>query len=195
MKRIALALLLAPALVAATPVTAPVTAPQRFVRDVAHSQINFVAESRLLSAHGTFQRWDAEIMFDAANVEATSLKINIDATSIDTRIERRDAHLKSNDFFAADSFPQITFVSTFVNNSGENGRLRITGDLTIRGKTKRITIPARLNFFDAQNNMGRVTGEFTIDRTEFGVSFQSPVNPIENEVKVQFDVAFNKPRN
>lgn len=50
MKRIALALLLAPALVAAT----PVTAPQRFVRDVAHSQINFVAESRLLSAHGTF---------------------------------------------------------------------------------------------------------------------------------------------
>ena len=191
MKRIALALVLAPALVAAT----PASAPERFVRDVAHSQINFVAESRLLSAHGTFQKWDAEIMFDAANVEATSLKITIDATSIDTRIERRDAHLKSNDFFAVDSFPQITFVSTFVNNAGEGNRLRITGDLTVRGKTKRITIPARLNFFDPQNNMGRVTGEFTIDRTEFGVSFQSPVNPIENEVKVQFDVAFNKPRN
>jgi polyisoprenoid-binding protein YceI len=190
MKRIAFALLLAPALVAAT----PATAPERFVRDVAHSQINFVAESRLLSAHGTFQRWDAEIMFDAANVEATALKINIDAKSIDTRIERRDAHLKSNDFFAADSFPQITFVSTFVNNAGENGRLRITGDLTIRGRTKRITIPARLNFFDAQNQMGRVTGEFTIDRNEFGVNFQSPVNPIEGEVKVQFDVAFSKPR-
>lgn len=191
MKRIALALILAPALVAAT----PASAPERFVRDVAHSQLNFVAESRLLSAHGTFQKWDAEIMFDAANVEATSLKINIDATSIDTRIERRDAHLKSNDFFATDSFPQITFVSTFVNNAGEGNRLRITGDLTIRGKTKRITIPARLNFYDPQNNMGRVTGEFTIDRTEYGVSFQSPVNPIENEVKVQFDVAFNKPRN
>jgi len=190
MKRIALALILAPALVAAT----PASAPERFVRDVAHSQLNFVAESRLLSAHGTFQKWDAEIMFDAANVEATSLKITIDATSIDTRIERRDAHLKSNDFFATDSFPQITFVSTFVNNAGEGNRLRITGDLTVRGKTKRITIPARLNFFDPQNNMGRVTGEFTIDRTEFGVSFQSPVNPIENEVKVQFDVAFNKPR-
>lgn len=190
MKRIALALLLAPALVAAT----PASAPERFVRDVAHSQINFVAESRLLSAHGTFQNWDAEILFDAANVEATSLKINIDATSIDTRIERRDAHLKSNDFFAADSFPQITFVSTFVNNAGESGRMRITGDLTIRGQTKRITIPARLNFFDAQNQMGRVTGEFVINRSEFGVAFQSPVNPIEDEVKVQFDVAFNKPR-
>ena len=190
MKRLALALLLAPALVAAT----PASAPERFVRDVAHSQINFVAESRLLSAHGTFKNWDAEILFDAANVEATSLKINIDARSIDTRIEMRDNHLKSNDFFAVDSFPQITFVSTFVNNSGENGRLRVTGDLTIRGKTKRITIPARLNFFDAQNQMGRVTGEFTIDRSEFGVSFNPPVNPIENEVKVQFDVAFSKPR-
>lgn len=190
MKRIALALVLAPALIAAT----PASAPERFVRDVAHSQLNFVAESRLLSAHGTFQNWDAEILFDAANVEATSLKITIDAASIDTRIERRDAHLKSNDFFAVDSFPQITFVSTFVNNAGESGRLRITGDLTVRGKTKRITIPARLNFFDAQNQMGRVTGEFTIDRTEYGVSFNSPVNPIENEVKVQFDVAFNKPR-
>lgn len=190
MKRIALAFLLAPALVAAT----PATAPERFVRDVAHSQINFVAESRLLSAHGTFQNWDAEILFDAANVEATSLKITIDATSIDTRIDRRDAHLKSNDFFAADSFPQITFVSTFVNNAGESGRMHISGDLTIRGQTKRITIPARLNFFDAQNQMGRVTGEFVINRSEFGVSFQSPVNPIEDEVKVQFDVAFNKPR-
>lgn len=190
MKRLALALVLAPALIAAT----PASAPERFVRDVAHSQLNFVAESRLLSAHGTFNSWDAEILFDAANVEATSLKITIDAASIDTRIERRDAHLKSNDFFAVDSFPQITFVSTFVNNAGESGRLRITGDLTVRGKTKRITIPARLNFFDAQNQMGRVTGEFTIDRTEFGVSFNSPVNPIENEVKVQFDVAFNKPR-
>jgi len=190
MKRIALAFLLAPALVAAT----PATAPERFVRDVAHSQINFVAESRLLSAHGTFQNWDAEILFDAANVEATSLKITIDATSIDTRIDRRDAHLKSNDFFAADSFPQITFVSTFVNNAGESGRMRISGDLTIRGQTKRITIPARLNFFDAQNQMGRVTGEFVINRSEFGVSFQSPVNPIEDEVKVQFDMAFNKPR-
>lgn len=190
MKRLALALVLAPALIAAT----PASAPERFVRDVAHSQLNFVAESRLLSAHGTFNSWDAEILFDAANVEATSLKITIDAASIDTRIERRDAHLKSNDFFAVDSFPQITFVSTFVNNAGESGRLRITGDLTVRGKTKRITIPARLNFFDAQNQMGRVTGEFTIDRTEYGVSFNSPVNPIENEVKVQFDVAFNKPR-
>lgn len=190
MSRTFLAALLAPALIAAT----PASAPERFVRDVAHSQINFVAESRLLSAHGTFKQWDAEIMFDPANVETSSVTITIAAASIDTRIEMRDNHLKSNDFFAADSFPQITFKSAFVNNAGESGRIRITGDLTIRGKTKRVTVPARLVFFDPQNNMGRVTGSFVIDRTEFGVGFNPPMNPIENEVQVQFDIAFAKPK-
>ncbi len=190
MRRFIFAALLVPVLIAAT----PASAPERYVRDVAHSQINFVAESRLLSAHGTFQRWDTEIMFDAANVETTSLKITIETASIDTRIERRDNHLRSNDFFAADSFPQITFVSTTVNNRGTEGSLLVTGDLTIRGITKRITIPAKLNFFDPQNNIGRVTGSFVIDRTEYGVSYTSRANPIDKEVTVQFDVAFNKPR-
>lgn len=188
MTRWTLALLLAPALVAAT----PASAPESFVRDPNHSQINFTADSRLLSAPGTFDRWDAEIRFDAANVEATSLRIAIDAASVNTRIEMRDRHLRSADFFAVDSFPQITFVSTFVNNAAE-GRLLITGDLTVRGKTKRITIPARLNFFDAQAGMGRVTGNFVIDRNEFGVGFNPPMNPIAAEVPVQFDVTFKKP--
>lgn len=188
MKRFAF-LLIAPVIIAAT----PISAPQPYVRDAAHSQINFVAESRLISAHGTFDRWDAEIMFDAEQVEATSLKITIDAKSINTRVERRDAHLRSNDFFAADSFPNITFVSTAVNKTAEN-RMIVSGDLTIRGRTKRVAIPVRLNFFDAARNVGRVTGQFVIDRNEYGVSFNSTANPIESEVAVQFDVAFQKPR-
>jgi polyisoprenoid-binding protein YceI len=188
MKRLSF-LLIAPLMIAAT----PLVAPQSYVRDAAHSQINFVAESRLLSAHGTFDRWDAEIMFDAEQVEATSLKITIDTKSINTRIERRDQHLRSNDFFAADSFPTITFVSTGVNKTAEN-RMLVSGDLTIRGRTKRVAIPVRLNFFDAERNVGRVTGQFVVDRSEFGVSFNPPVNPIEPEVAVQFDVAFQKPR-
>lgn len=188
MKRLSF-ILFAPVMIAAT----PLTAPQSYVRDVAHSQINFVAESRMLSAHGTFDRWDAEILFDAERVEATSLRITIDAKSINTRVERRDAHLRSNDFFATDSFPSITFASTSVNKTAEN-RMIVSGDLTIRGRTKRVAIPVRLNFFDAERNVGRVTGQFVVDRNEYGVSFNSTVNPIESEVAVQFDVAFQKPR-
>lgn len=160
-----------------------------YVRDVAHSQINFVAESQLVDAHGTFDRWEAEILFDAEKVEASSVNLTIDAKSINTRIEMRDTHLKSNDFFATDSFPTITFASVFVNKLSAD-RINITGDLTIRGRTKRITIPARLVFFDQAKDVGRVKGETVIDRNDFGVSFQPPVNRITPEVKLQFDIAF-----
>ena len=178
-------LLLAPVALAATPAADP--AP--YVRDVAHSQINFVAEARLVSAHGTFDAWDAEILFDADKIEASSLTITIDAKSINTRVERRDNHLRSNDFFATDSFPQIIFVSKSINKTAED-RMIIVGDLTVRGQTKTISIPSRLNFYDAERNVGRVTGNFVIDRHEYGVSYNSSMNPIEPEVAVQFDVAF-----
>jgi len=185
MKRWIPALALVPVLAAAA--AAIDTKP--YVRDVAHSQINFVAESQLVDAHGTFDRWEAEIMFDAAKVEASSVTLTIDAKSINTRIAMRDDHLRSNDFFATDSFPTITFKSVFVNKLAED-RMNITGDLTIRGRTKRVTIPVRLVFFDEARNVGRVKGETTIDRNDFGVSFQPPVNRIAAEVKLQFDVAF-----
>lgn len=163
--------------------------PKPFVRDVAHSQINFIAESQLVDAHGTFDKWDAEIAFDAEKMDASSVLITIDAKSINTRINQRDNHLRSNDFFATDSFPTITFASKFVNKLAED-RVNITGDLTIRGRTKTITVPSRLVFFDGERQVGRVKGEFTIDRNDFGVSFQPPVNKIQPEIKVQFDIAF-----
>lgn len=185
MKRLIPALLVVPFLAAAG--TAIATKP--YTRDVAHSQINFIAESQLVDAHGTFDTWDAEIMFDAEKVEASSVVITIDAKSINTRIGQRDGHLRSNDFFAVDSFPTITFKSTIVNKLAED-RINITGDLTIRGRTKRITIPSRLVFFDAERNVGRVKGQATIDRNDFGVSFQPPVNRINPEIQIQFDIAF-----
>ena len=166
-----------------------VSAQKAYVRDVAHSQINFVAESQLVDAHGTFDRWDAEIQFDAANLATSSVVITIDAKSINTRIIPRDNHLKSNDFFATDSFPTITFKSAFIKALADD-RVNITGDLTIRGRTKRITIPSRLVFFDATRKLGRVKGQTTIDRHDFGVSFQPPLNRITPEIQLQFDISF-----
>lgn len=168
---------------------ASVFVPKQYVRDEAHSRITFIAHSRLVDAIGTFDKWDADIMFDAEKVEASSISITIDAKSVNTRVDMRDGHLRSDAFFATDSFPTITFKSTFINKLAED-RLNITGDLTIRGRTKRITIPARLMFFDANTGMGRVKGATTIYREEFGVSFNPPVNPIEPEVEIQFDVTF-----
>lgn len=184
MKRWITALALVPVLAAAASVDL-----KPYVRDEAHSRITFIAHSRLVDAIGTFDKWTAEILFDAEKVEASSIVITIDAKSINTRVDMRDGHLRSDAFFATDSFPTITFKSTFINRLAED-RMNITGDLTIRGHTKRITIPSRLVFFDPQTNMGRVKGATTVYREEFGVSFDPPVNPIESEVEIQFDVTF-----
>jgi len=161
----------------------------KFVKDAAHSEINFVAESRLLDAHGFWEKWDADITFDPAAWDKSSVKIVIDTRSVNTRVTMRDNHLRSKDFFHADSFPQITFVSTIVNKLSDT-RMNITGDLTIRGITKPVTIPATLVFWDDKARMGRVKGTFTILRNEFGVGYSPPGNPIADEVAVAFNITF-----
>lgn len=161
----------------------------KFVKDGAHSEINFVAESRLLDAHGFWERWDAEISFNPTAWEKSSVKLVIETKSVNTRNERRDNHLRSNDFFAADSFPQITFVSRIVNKISDI-RLNITGDLTIRGVTKPVMIPATLVFWDDARQSGRFKGAFTVMRNEYGVGYSPPGNPIADEVAVSFNMTF-----
>lgn len=186
--RLAGALLLPAALIAARPFT-PV-APTPHVIDKAHSQINFIADSRLISARGHFGTWDAKIALDPANMAASSVTITIDAKSIDTRVERRDEHLRSADFFDVATHPTITFVSTAVRPTAA-GKLTIEGDLTIRGTTRRVSVPAEMVFYEG--GMGRFRGEFVLQRTAFGVSYDSKVNPIKDAVTVQWDIAVQDP--
>lgn len=161
----------------------------KYVKDANHSEINFVAESRLLDAHGFWEKWDADITFDPSAWEKSSVKLIIDTKSINTRVTARDNHLRSKDFFFADSFPQINFVSAIVNKVGDN-KVNITGDLTIRGVTKRITVPGTLVFWDDKSRTGRMKGQFTLVRSDFGVSFNSTLNPIADEIQVLFNITF-----
>ncbi len=178
-------------LLAAVPLAAGAQA-RAYVRDVAHSEINFIAESRLLDARGFFGTWDAQIAFDPSDLPGSSVVISIDAASINTRNERRDTHLRSGDFFDVETHPTITFTSKLVN-APTPGRINITGDLTIRGTTRTIVVPSELVFFDAASNSGRVKGQFVIDRQTYGVAYNSAVNPIKDDVTVQFDIAFRAP--
>lgn len=161
------------------------------VIDKNHSQINFIADSRLLSAHGFFGKWDADVKLDATNWSASTVSISIDATSLNTRVDMRDNHLRSPDFFDVAKFPTITFKSVSVTKVAE-GKLDIAGDLTIRGVTKRIVVPATAVFYE--KGAGRFRGQFAINRKDYGVAFDSPVNPIENEVQVQWDMAISEPK-
>mgnify|MGYP002654209553 FL=1 len=159
--------------------------------DKAHSEINFVADSRMLSAHGFFGKWEADVKLDAAKWENSSVAITIDAASINTRVERRDGHLRSADFFDVEKHPNITFKSVSVKSTGAN-KLDITGDLTVRGTTKRITVPATMVFYEG--GMGRFRGQFAINRMDYGVNYDSKLNPIQPEVQVQWDIALAEPK-
>jgi polyisoprenoid-binding protein YceI len=188
------ALLLLPALAAATWAADPKT----YVRDEVHSQINFLASSRLIDAQGYWEKWTATILFDPDAIEKSQVNIAIDAKSINTRVEMRDNDLRSKNFFFVDSFPTITFVSKIVNKlPGQttdslmsNTQLNITGDLTMRGVTKSVTVPTTLVFFDRKANRGRVKGKFIVLRKDYNVGFDPPMNPVQNEVELTIDISF-----
>jgi polyisoprenoid-binding protein YceI len=160
-------------------------APAPYLIDSAHSQINFIAEARFISCHGSFDKWEADVQLDPQKVEASSVKITIDATSINTRVQRRDDHLRSKDFFDVAQFPQITFVSKKINSAGTN-KYSIVGDLTLRGVTKEIAVPAEMVFYEGTR--GRFRGTFQINRKDYGINFDSKMNSIQDMVQVQFDV-------
>lgn len=163
----------------------PVRAERRaYVFDKAHSQVNFVAEALLLTAHGYFQRFDGDIQLDPANLENSTLRIEIETASINTQIEMRDNDLRSARFFDAENHPKITFVSTKVTKVDDKN-LRVAGDITIKGVTKPIEVPVRLVFL--REGDARFKSEFQINRQDFGVSHNSAMNPIEDMVTVQLD--------
>jgi polyisoprenoid-binding protein YceI len=166
--------------------TITVTAqPRPHVVDHAHSQINFVAEARLISAHGHFDKWDAEVQLDPAKIENSTFKITIEAASINTRIERRDNHLRGKDFFDVATYPQITLVSKKITKTADR-KYTILGDLTLRGVTKQIEVEIEQVFYE--NNRGRFRATFPINRKDFGINFNSSMNPIEDIVKAQVDI-------
>ena len=139
--------------------------------------------------HGRFDTFDGSIEYDAANPSASKVKVVIDAGSINTNHAKRDGHLKSPDFFNVGEFPEITFVSTSVV-SGEEGMAKVTGDLTMLGVTKSITLDAKLikagpHPFN-KKPIAAWSARGTIKRSDFGMKYGLPA--IGDEVKLLLDV-------
>ncbi|MEM9811284.1 MAG: YceI family protein [Pseudomonadota bacterium] len=179
------------AAVALSPLAA-IAAP--WALDKSHTQIMFsVSHLGFSDTNGTFREFDADITFDPENIGATSVSFTIAADSVDTFWEARDTHIKGADFLDVENHPEITFVSTDVEQTGDE-TARVTGDLTIRGTTNSVTFDAQLmkigpNPFrpDSQIAGFKLTGE--IDRTEFGVNFGAPA--IGAVIPVTIDMEIN----
>jgi polyisoprenoid-binding protein YceI len=167
----------------ATAVTA--SAPAGFAVDTVHSSVVFrVKHNGVANFYGRFNKVEGSFNLDEANPSASTVNITIDANSIDSANGKRDAHLKSADFFSAAEFPAITFVGKeFKKGSGST--YEVKGDLTMRGTTKSITV----NIEDtgrASNPKGNLAGigaTFTINRGDFGVSYMLDKG-LSNEVTI-----------
>ena len=148
-----------------------------FVIDPVHSGVEFRVGHFFNQVPGRFNSFSGELHLDRSNLSNSVAQATIEVASIDTNNSDRDAHLRTDDFFDAENYPEITFLSTQWENTG-NDTFKITGDLTIRGVTKEVVLDARVLGFGQGRGDTIVTGwkaRTTIDRTDFGVSYGRPV--------------------
>ena len=108
--------------------------------DYTHSEINFTVRHMMISkVRGRFEEWSGVVNFDPENLANTTVDVTVQLASINTREQQRDDHLRSPDFFDVDSYPEMRFKSTNVEqNDGDEGKLY--GDLTIRGVTRPVVL-------------------------------------------------------
>jgi polyisoprenoid-binding protein YceI len=151
-----------------------------FSVDPVHSQVGFKVRHLVSKVAGEFENFTANVTLDPDDVAGTlKLEANIETASISTDNERRDQHLRSDDFFNAEKYPQIRFVSKSVEAAGGD-KYRVTGDLTIRNVTKEVTLDVEYfgtttNPFTGTPTTGLdVTGE--INRQDFGVSWNKTLD-------------------
>ena len=173
-------------LLCVAPIALPAYAQRKtYVPDPPHSQINFVGESLLISAQGYFERWDGDFQIDHEKLENSSVNITIDASSLNTRVQMRDNHLRSKDFLDVASFPQIKFSSNAIAKVDDKNYI-MDGNLTLHGVTKAIKVPVTVVFL--RENDGRFKGELKINRWDYGISYAGKMNPVEDMVAIQFDM-------
>lgn len=142
-----------------------------YVISAEHSYVGFsIIKWMVVRETGRFRDFDGVIRYDPLNPAECRVVFTVRAESLDTGIPRLDAVLRSDDFFDTASFPTLAFRSVEVQMESA-ARLRVTGDLTIRGVTRRIVVPVSVR--RTQGVAAAVTGfesRFTIDRTAFGVN-------------------------
>ena len=175
---------------------ATVSATGTYTIDPTHSRIGFVARHAMVTkVRGSFNDFTGSGYFDAENPAASHLELTVEAASIDTRNADRDGHLRSNDFFDMETYPQITFVSTAVEKV-DDSTFRVTGDLTVKGVTKPVTVD-----FDYEgtatdpfgNNRLGLDGRVVINRKDWGVTWNAPLETggvlVGEKVTLEFEVS------
>jgi polyisoprenoid-binding protein YceI len=149
----------------------------------------------LAKVRGHFDDFEGGAVVDATDLTSSTATLTIQAASIDTGNAQRDEHLRSNDFLAMEEFPQITFVSTEVAQTGATS-LELVGDLTIKGVTNSVTIPFEFEGA-ATDPFGNLRvgfeGSVTVNRKDYGITWNAALETggvlVSDRIVLEFDVS------
>ena len=168
--------------------------------DKAHGFIGFkVKHMGLIEVPGFFRDFTGTVNYDNADPTRSTVEFTAKATSVDTGVAGRDRHLRTADFFDVEKFADLTFKSTKVEKKGKGWI--VSGDLTMRGVTKAVTIPFEITgFVPGSDRAGAkigIAGETLINRRDFGVNYgtnmPSGIPVIADQVKVVLQIEAGKP--
>ena len=163
--------------------------------DPAHTEVGFAVKHMMLATvKGRFADVSGTITIDEADIANSSVDVTISAASVDTKQEQRDAHLRSADFFDVENHPELTFRSRQVKSAGD-GKLRIVGDLTIRGTTREAVLETTEEGRGKDpwgNERVGFSATTSIDRREFGLTWNNALEAggvlVGNDVRISLDV-------
>ena len=164
--------------------------------DPVHTTFGFAARHAMVArVRGEFTQFEGSVHLDFADSSQSRVRVEIAAASIDTGNTDRDAHLRSNDFFAMDDYPTITFDSTIIE-ALDDSNYRVSGDLTIRGVTNKVTFDAEYTgaVIDPwENTRVGFSGSFTVNRKDWGVNWNMALGAggvmVSENVTLEFDIA------
>lgn len=165
--------------------------------DAPHSQLGFtVTHLGINDVSGTFNDIDVQVTASQADFSDARFALVAKTASIDTRVDARNTHLKSADFFDVEKYPTLTFTSTGTAKTGEN-RYKLSGDLTLHGVTRPVTMDlvykgTVVNPMSKKQTAGfQITG--TIKRSDFGIGTTFPEAVISDQVRIKADGEFVQP--
>lgn len=169
--------------------------PALYAIDKAHSSVGFrIRHLGISNVSGTFGEYDATVFLDPSDLSSIRVDATVLTASIDTGNQRRDGHLRSDDFFESERFPAMRFVSTSARDLGNN-RFALSGDLTIRDVTRPVTLEGELVGTavgpGGSNRVGLEAGT-TIDRHDFGLTWDNLTEAggvvVGRDVRIMLDI-------
>ena len=169
-----------------------------YVVDKAHSQIGFkVRHLGITNVNGFFADYEADVSMDGDDLSTLTATATVQIGSISTGIDRRDGHLKSDDFFNAEKYPEMKFVSKAVRNI-DGSEFELVGDLTIRDVTKEVVLEAEFLGMGAMGDTKKAgfEAETTIDRFDYNLKWDRLTEAgglvVSDKVKVILDLELNE---